>query len=353
MMVSNGTSQPSPSALPAASFWANVSSPRSFDAPKFFEILSASEFPEPEARVWIQERFPLTLQVSTAYVCVVFGIRYLMRNRVPYSLFVPLNVWNAFLAVFSILGTLNLTGEFVGTLWNEGFQSSYCHTRNYTHGNNGYWVWLFIVSKMFELVDTIFLVLRKRPLLFLHWYHHILTMMYAFYSYPITPGFNRWGIYLNYFVHSYMYTYYFLRSMKIRVPGPVAKFVTTIQIWQFIISVGILMHLAWLVYGKKVACDLDSGVFTFAVCMDVSYLILFINFFLHAYVLGGGKAKYREDAKKAAKTVIENGNGTTATAMQQNGNAKMAQNGTSLCNGHTAQNGELRQRAQNGNVMAE
>jgi hypothetical protein len=49
-----------------------------------------------------------------------------------------------------------------------------------------------------------------------------------------------------------MYSYYFLRSMKVRVPGPVAKFITTIQIWQFIISVGILAHLGWLVYGRNV-----------------------------------------------------------------------------------------------------
>nr|CAD2154632.1 unnamed protein product [Meloidogyne enterolobii] len=120
-------------------------------------------------------------------------------------------------------------------------------------------------------------------------------MLYAFYSYPITPAFNRWGIYLNYLVHSYMYSYYFLRSMKIKVPGPVAKFVTTIQIWQFIISVAILIHLGWLTFVENVKCDLDSKVFAFAVSMDVSYLILFINFFLHAYVLRGGKTKYRTD----------------------------------------------------------
>lgn len=62
-------------------------------------------------------------QVSLAYVLVIFGTRYLMRNREPFSLFVPLNAWNCFLAVFSILGTLNLTPEFFGTLWNEGLQS--------------------------------------------------------------------------------------------------------------------------------------------------------------------------------------------------------------------------------------
>ena len=326
------------SSQPASSLWANISSPRSFNAAKFFSILSAPDFPEPEARQWVDDRFPLTFQVSMAYVLVIFGTKFYMRNRAPFSLFVPLNAWNAFLAIFSILGTLNLTPEFFGTLYNHGFQSSYCNVHEYTQGRNGFWVWLFIVSKMFELVDTVFLVLRKRPLMFLHWYHHILTMVYAFYSYPITPGFNRWGIYLNYFVHSYMYTYYFLRSMKIRVPGPVAKFVTTIQIWQFIISVAILVHLAFLVYGQHVQCDLDGRVFAFAVGMDVSYLVLFINFFLHAYVLGGGKAKYKEDAKAKA----ENNNGVNKAAAANGA----VGNGTSqMSNGVAAGNGDLRKRA--------
>ncbi|KAF7632230.1 Elongation of very long chain fatty acids protein [Meloidogyne graminicola] len=279
----------------STSLWENVTTKRDFDMSKFIDILTSPNFPEKDARRWIDDRYPLTIQLSFLYVFVVFGTKHFMRNREPFSLFVPLNVWNLFLAIFSTLGAFNLSFEFFGTIFTHGLQSSYCNVHNYTLGNNGYWVWLFIVSKMFELVDTVFLVLRKRPLLFLHWYHHILTMLYAFYSYPITPAFNRWGIYLNYLVHSYMYSYYFLRSMKIKVPGPVAKFVTTIQIWQFIISVVILAHLGWLTFVENVKCDLDSKVYAFAVSMDVSYLILFINFFLHAYVLKGGKAKYRTD----------------------------------------------------------
>uniref|UniRef100_A0A1I8BAI1 Elongation of very long chain fatty acids protein n=1 Tax=Meloidogyne hapla TaxID=6305 RepID=A0A1I8BAI1_MELHA len=105
--------------------------------------------------------------------------------------------------------------------------------------------------------------------------------------------------------------YYFLRSMKIKVPGPVAKFVTTIQIWQFIISVVILIHLGWLTFVENVKCDLDSKVFAFAVSMDVSYLILFINFFLHAYILRGGKAKYRNEK-------VNNGSANTKKDEQQN-----------------------------------
>lgn len=38
-------------------------------------------------------------------------------------------------------------------------------------------------------------------------YHHILTLIYAWYSHPITPGFNRYGIFLNFFVHAFMYSW--------------------------------------------------------------------------------------------------------------------------------------------------
>ena len=143
--------------------------------------------------------------MSILYVIVVFGTQFFMRNRAPFSLYYPLNAWNFFLAVFSIVGTIKLTPQFLGTISNKGFIHSYCNIDDFTSGDHGFWVWVFSLSKLVELVDTIFLVLRKRPLMFLHWYHHILTMVYAFYSYPISPGFNRWGIYLNFFVHSFMY----------------------------------------------------------------------------------------------------------------------------------------------------
>ena len=58
------------------------------------------------------------------------------------------------------------------------------------------------------------------------WYHFRYSYM-AFKS-----GFSRWGMLMNYFVHSFMYTYYTLRAMKIHVPKPVAMMITTMQIAQ-------------------------------------------------------------------------------------------------------------------------
>lgn len=305
-----------------SSAYTTITTAPSFDHKEFLRILTAPEFPEEDAKQWIGSHFYLTFQISTLYMAFVFGTRYLLRDRAPFKLFVPLNAWNLFLAVFSIMGTIRLTPEFFNTLYYGGFEDSFCKVGTFTSGLNGYWVWLFIVSKMFELVDTVFLVLRKRPLLFLHWYHHILTMVYAFYSYPQSPGFNRWGIYLNFMVHGFMYSYYFLRSMRVKVPGQVAKFITTIQILQFVISVAILAHLGYLIFGKQMQCDFDHKSFALAVGMDMSYLVLFVNFFLQAYVFRGGKTKYKEAGVKPT---------ANGTSVHTNGAAVHA-NGTA--NGH-------------------
>ena len=34
---------------------------------------------------------------------------------------------------------------------------------------SGFWTFMFVLSKVPELGDTIFIVLRKQPLIFLHW----------------------------------------------------------------------------------------------------------------------------------------------------------------------------------------
>lgn len=43
-----------------------------------------------------------------------------------------------------------------------------CHMA--LQGVCAFWGWLFTLSKMVELGDTIFIVVRKQELIFLHWY---------------------------------------------------------------------------------------------------------------------------------------------------------------------------------------
>ena len=51
-----------------------------------------------------------------------------------------------------------------------GVYASVCpHATTYGHGIVGAFVAAFIYSKLFELVDTFWLLIRKSPVIFLHW----------------------------------------------------------------------------------------------------------------------------------------------------------------------------------------
>lgn len=54
---------------------------------------------------------------------------------------------------------------------------TYTRTQDFFEGSSGLWTWLFCLSKLAELGDTIFIVLRKRPLIFLHWYSHLKVLL--------------------------------------------------------------------------------------------------------------------------------------------------------------------------------
>ncbi|PAV56984.1 hypothetical protein WR25_08132 [Diploscapter pachys] len=103
------------------------------------------------------------------YLIVIFGIRYIMRNREPFSLFIPLNIWNFLMAGFSIIVLLNVFPELYFKIIKHGYTNSFCYRYESYKGESGYWIWMFMVSRLFEFIDTIFIVLRKRPLIFLHW----------------------------------------------------------------------------------------------------------------------------------------------------------------------------------------
>ncbi|CAG0878923.1 unnamed protein product [Darwinula stevensoni] len=145
------------------------------------------------------------------------------------------------------------------------------------------WAILFVFSKVIELGDTAFIVLRKQRFLFLHWYHHITVLLYTWYSCAQGVPTARYFINLNALAHAFMYPYYTARAAKVHVPRRLAMVITLFQITQMIF--GIYAN-AYAYFAKKAGlhCETPWENIYISALMYLSYFLLFLNFFVDAYL---------------------------------------------------------------------
>ena len=142
-----------------------------------------------------------------------------------------------------------------------------------------------------ELLDTFFIVIHKKPLIFLHWYHHISVLLYCWHAYVTkAPG----GIFfatMNYGVHSIMYFYYFLMAVKCKPKWFNSIWITVSQISQMVVgvTVTVLGFVLAPTYDKECALKPDNN--KAALIMYGSYLMLFVQFFIQRYQVKGRKSK--------------------------------------------------------------
>ncbi|VDM35761.1 unnamed protein product [Hydatigera taeniaeformis] len=75
--------------------------------------------------------------------------------------------------------------------------------------------WVFYISKLIELFDTFFFVLRRKFQLitFLHVFHHAIMAASWWFGVKFVPGgFSTFHALINSFIHAWMYTYYALAA---------------------------------------------------------------------------------------------------------------------------------------------
>jgi elongation of very long chain fatty acids protein 6 len=133
-----------------------------------------------------------------------------------------------------------------------------------------------------ELIDTFFIVIHKKPLIFLHWYHHITVLLYCWHSYVTTspPGISF--VVMNYSVHASMYGYYFLMAMKLRPKWFNPMIITGFQISQMVVGVAVTL-VGFYYYNTDSECRIEKENNTAAFVMYGSYLFLFLQFFIGRY----------------------------------------------------------------------
>ncbi|ODV81039.1 fatty acid elongation protein-like protein [Suhomyces tanzawaensis NRRL Y-17324] len=156
----------------------------------------------------------------------------------------------------------------------------------------GFW---FYISKFYEVIDTIIILLKGRESSLLQSYHHAGAMMcmwagIRFQSPPI------WiFVVFNSFIHSLMYFYFSLSCLHIRVPNIFKRLLTTLQITQFVIggSIAILHAFVWIIDTSTsgelelISC-ISNPDQALSILINVAYLtpltMLFGAFYIDSYL---------------------------------------------------------------------
>ena len=231
---------------------------------------------------WVSESWTRGWVYAILYLLLIFAGREFMKTREKREFRQGLIAWNLVLSLFSFVGAIRLWPELIHTIRTHGLEHSYCN-RDFAHGVFGFWITAFAGSKLPELIDTFFIVVRKQKLIFLHWFHHFTVLIYSWYSFIEFTSSGRWFGLINYSIHAVMYGYYACRAMRFNIPRWVNITITSGQIIQML--VGIYINLS--AYSAKIngrACAISYNNIWWSFFMYLSYFVLFSLFFLKSYI---------------------------------------------------------------------
>ncbi|XP_069704990.1 very long chain fatty acid elongase 4-like isoform X2 [Periplaneta americana] len=242
-------------------------------------------------------RLPVMVSIIALYLYFVLvkGPRF-MAHRKPFSLQPILVAYNSFMVLYSIF--LVIYPFFNGHM-KYLYEGGYCHPKvrtpsEYLLLRESSYGWWYLISKIVELSDTVFFVLRKKEnqITFLHVYHHSSTAIYVWFYLTYLPGSQGLVIaFLNSLVHVFMYSYYMIAAMGPRFHRYLwwKKYITWIQLVQFSLMLSCMVGLlAW-------NCDQPKFVSVYFIFISCAYLLLFSNFYRKTYTK---KVQDRTNARK-------------------------------------------------------
>jgi len=235
---------------------------------------------------WMIENPWVPVTTILLYGLFILMGRSYFETRPPWNWRTPLAVWNLCLSIFSLMGFCRALPPILHNLYHYSVFEFFCFNPESSYGSDpvsGLWMQLFALSKFPELFDTVFIVVHKKPLIFLHWYHHISVLAYCWYSYVHKFPTGIIFCAMNYAVHAIMYFYYFLMAIKCKPKWFNSIYITVAQISQMV--VGVIVTIMGVIippiYGKD--CFLKKENNIAGMIMYGSYLLLFLQFFFKRY----------------------------------------------------------------------
>mmetsp|Transcript_3590 Transcript_3590/g.8646 ORF Transcript_3590/g.8646 Transcript_3590/m.8646 type:complete len:300 (-) Transcript_3590:123-1022(-) len=250
------------------------------------------------------------LSTSVIFLTTIFSLRMWMNTRKePFNLkpYVVIHNYHMFLLSLVMLVAQSYFVYDIFKRHGYDFEVLFCDSERKEVRTGGlyFWLYMFYMSKIYELLDTVFLVLRKKPLTFLHVYHHAITLVLCWVELE-TDVVAQWcATILNAAVHVPMYYYYFLTSIGETVWWK--KYITMFQIAQFVLVLSLsIVSYVWH-YGFTRNCvGRDMWGNEFGMFVIFSYLALFINFFVQTYTKNT-RGKHSSGATKNTDNNVKGG----------------------------------------------
>ena len=159
-----------------------------------------------------------------------------------------------------------------------------------------WWSYIYHLTKYYELIDSVIIVLRKpaKGLTHLHVLHHMLMMMMVAWWFAADFGAVWMPAFFNSFVHIIMYLYYGMNSLGMR--WKIRSWITSIQLVQFIMGV---VYFVIYIPGR-VFFNMDASgnlyIMTVSSFVDMYFFWLFYDFYKKEY-----KSRARAKSQRTAQ----------------------------------------------------
>ncbi|KAJ8984866.1 hypothetical protein NQ317_002705 [Molorchus minor] len=231
-----------------------------------------------------------TLLYTLLYLFIVWIGPKLMAHREPFKLtwlLIPYNLYMAALnAYICDTAATRLRYSYICEPCRQKYHPDELQIANA--------VWWYYFSKLLEFCDTFFFILRKkdRQLTFLHVYHH--STMFGLWWIGIKwvpSGSTFLPAMVNSAIHVLMYSYYGLATL-----GPTIsrylwwkKYLTILQLIQFTCA------LILGINGLRTGCDFPLWMHYTLIIYMMSFIVLFGNFYVKAYIERGNQVFFGMD----------------------------------------------------------
>ncbi len=259
-----------------------------------------------------------SLAVGATYVVVILLFELSRRGSAPLGLKTVSMTHNLVLTLWSLFMAVGIAFSVVSIALEHGAYTLLCASQRglLQRGPLAYFMWHYAISKYYELLDTVLMVLKRKPLTVLHVWHHAsigpLSLSWLVGDWPLS-----WiGAFLNTVIHVFMYYYYFASSLygfnpwwkKNITQAQVAQFFTVLVLiftFTFISASGSFAGLGWtavagvplpsILHTPK--CAGDPNVVLISQAVNITFLVLFINFFIQTYSSSSSKSKAAKPKK--------------------------------------------------------